>query len=211
MLQNIQHNPRNLGCQLLERVYHVAAGSFWGISVHKLNFKYPWNINGSTEIQLFFPPTHFVFCCVCYFLTRFWNSVTAIKYCYRVVVRRKNRMEEQGSLPLIHRKFHLPLWTGITLSGPFLFACDVINAFASKVSALIVWSGHLSVVVIAIRFVPFSVVPWPSRGKFIHSLATILSMAYHTSPLNRYHSLRLSSFGSVGKFYFFSLPCLWNA
>ena len=127
------------------------------------------------------------------------------------MVRRKNRMEEQGSLPLIHRKFHLPLWTGITLPGPFLFACDVINAFASKVSALIVWSGHLSVVVISIRFVPFSVVPWPSRGKFLHSLAKILSMAYHTSPLNRYHSLRLSSFGSVGKFYFFSLPCLWNA
>jgi len=55
---------------MLERVYvteYVTSGRFLGLKASKMRFN-PLSVNGSTRAHLLFPPTHFLFSCLSYFI-----------------------------------------------------------------------------------------------------------------------------------------------
>jgi len=72
----------------------------------------------------------------------------------------------------------------------------------------IVWQkNNLVFVTFAIHFIPRTVVRCPSHGKFVHGLANILFMAYHTSHCINAIVCTCQVFGEWRKFHFLSLAC----
>jgi len=124
LLQNVQHNPRNQGYQLLEWVYvteYVTTGSLWVLKIPKVSLntlKYKWKHYGTVAFTANpFPVQWFKL----FFSNCLWNCVTATSS------RLAEKIEKQDRSP------HFPLWPGIIFPGRFLFISDVINAFQRKV------------------------------------------------------------------------------
>ena len=120
LLQNVQHNPRNQGYQLLEWVYvteYVTTGSLWVLKIPKVSLntlKYKWKHYGTVAFTANpFPVQWFKL----FFSNCLWNCVTATSS------RLAEKIEKQDRSP------HFPLWPGIIFPGRFLFISDVINAF----------------------------------------------------------------------------------